>query len=113
MEATYTFAPQLRSLHMITKHFFKSKDEVDVVFDIAFPTDADQVAVVLGANGWEPQPMRRTADGWRLKLRLTAGAVYQFRYLTSDGVWMNDASADGHVDNGFGSENSVIDATKH
>jgi hypothetical protein len=53
--------------------------------------------------------MRQDRDGvWRAIVDLEPNRRYQFRYLI-DGNWQTDYHADGWANNGFGSENSVVD----
>jgi 1,4-alpha-glucan branching enzyme len=50
-------------------------------------------------NGWDPEktPMRRMKNGkFTADLELVPGESYQFRYLTDDGRWLNDAAADAY-----------------
>lgn len=97
---------------MLNKRFFKTKDEVEVTFQIA-PEDAGNVKLVCEANDWSPVKMKlRKKDGMYVtKMRLPKGGQYQFRYLVDDQVWINDDSADAYWENEFGEQNSVVFTT--
>jgi 1,4-alpha-glucan branching enzyme len=54
------------------------------------------VSVVGTFNGWEPgqHELKARRDGTRtISVRLDPG-TYSFRYLASDGVWLDDEHAD-------------------
>ncbi len=94
---------------MLTKRFFKTKDEVEVTFAVD-RADVDSVDWLSEANGWDPVPMKRAARGkgaFKLKVRLPKDAAVQFRYLL-DGHWENDEAADAYWPNEHGSDNSVV-----
>ena len=94
---------------MLTKKFFKTKQEAEVTFD--FNRD-DVTSVVLYAefNQWQPVPMKfnKSAKAFRTKVRLPKGEQYAFRYLLNDQEWENDYKADAYQANEFGSEDSVV-----
>lgn len=94
---------------MITKRYFKTKDEVEVTFELSIPDDVDGVSVLCDATDWVATPMRRAKGAWRARLRLPVDQHIQFRYLASGGVWITDDGADGYVDNPHGGQNSVVD----
>jgi 1,4-alpha-glucan branching enzyme len=94
---------------MVTKKYFKTKDECEVTFE--FDTDAaNTVAWVSEVNGWQPLKMtKRRKDGvFYAKVRLPKTGDFQFRYLLDGQTWANDPAADAYVGNEFGSENSVV-----
>jgi 1,4-alpha-glucan branching enzyme len=94
---------------MLTKKFFKTKDECEVTFELE-SVEANSVALVSEANGWEPVKMKkRRKDGiYYTKVRLPKGSQFQFRYLVDGESWVNDSAADAYVANEFGGENSVV-----
>ncbi len=92
---------------MLTKKYFKTKDEYEVTFTYA--GDADSVAVVTEANGWEPIPMKKGKNGFTAKVRMPANGQYQFRYFVNGAEWVNDDAADAYVANEHGTQNGVID----
>jgi hypothetical protein len=94
---------------MITKRFFKTKDEVEVTFQ-APDWATDSAEVLCETTNWEPIPMRRADRGkgpFRAKIRLPKDTSVQFRYRI-DGRWENDEAADDYWANEFGSDNSVV-----
>ena len=74
------------------KRFFKTKDEVEVTFE-AEGHQFDGVSLCSEHNAWEPIPMKRVRSGaWKVALRLPLDRDVQFRYLASNGIWLNDRS---------------------
>ncbi len=85
---------------------------VRVVFELPSSIWADRIYLVGEFNGWSMNstPFVQGRDGvWRVAVDLVAGRSYQFRYLV-DGIWQTDYQADGWADNGFCSQNSIVDA---
>jgi 1,4-alpha-glucan branching enzyme len=94
---------------MFTKKFLKTKDAVDVTFQVDRP-DLGSVEWLGETNGWDPVPMKRAEGGkgpFKLKMRLPKGTAVQFRYRF-DGDWENDEAADDYWPNEHGSDNSVV-----
>jgi 1,4-alpha-glucan branching enzyme len=64
----------------------------------SLPADAPDgpVSVVGTFNGWEPgrHELTRRRDGTRTVSVTMAPGTYAFRYLATDGVWLDDDSAD-------------------
>ncbi len=95
---------------MLSKRFFKTKDEVEVTFEVDRP-EIDTADWVSELTGWEPVAMPRTARGkgpFRLRVRIPKGRQVQFRYLFDGHVWENDEAADAYWPNDQGSDNSVV-----
>ena len=94
---------------MLKKKYFKTKDECEVTFELD-AADAESVALVSEANGWQPVKMsKRRKDGiYYAKVRLPKESRFQFRYLVDGDTWINDSAADAYVANEFGGENSVV-----
>ena len=95
---------------MLAKRFFKTKDEVEVTFEIDRP-DLHSVDLVADAFGWEPLPLKRVERGkgpFRLRVRLPKDDAVQFRYIFDQTVWENDEAADEYWPNDRGSDNSVV-----
>ncbi|MFA0087554.1 1,4-alpha-glucan branching protein [Vibrio sp. 10N.286.49.C2] len=94
---------------MINKRFFKTKDEVEVTFELD-ATNVDSVVLMAEFHDWQPIQMKKVAKtkSFKYKTRLPKGAEYQFRYLVNDTEWVNDAEADQYVPNGFGADNCII-----
>lgn len=95
---------------MINKHFFKTKNEVEVTFELEAPDASSNVAIVADFLGWQPQPMKKVAKGntYKFKTRLPKNSEFQFRYLLNDHQWINDPSADRFIPNDFGDDNCLI-----
>ena len=91
---------------MILKH--PERGTVDFVLG----QEAAETAHVVGSwDGWSlpgiPMVRRRgKTPTWKASVQLSPGE-HQFRYRIGD-HWFNDPSADRYVDNGLGSENSVV-----
>jgi 1,4-alpha-glucan branching enzyme len=94
---------------MLQKRFFKTKDEVEVTFEVA-NDEIETIALVCDANEWKPvQLKKRKKDGvYYTKMRFPKDGEYQFRYLVNDSQWLNDEAADAYRPNEFGAENSVL-----
>lgn len=97
---------------MIKKRFFKTKDQVEITFQLKFDDKVEGVSMVCDAHDWHPMPMRHKGKGtWQLRTRFPVDRVVQFRYLASGGRWLNDDDADGYVPNGMGGDNSIVVTT--
>lgn len=86
---------------------------VRVVFELPACIWADRIFLVGEFNDWALQsiPFVQGRDGvWRAAVDLIAGCSYQFRYLV-DGSWQTDYHADGWLDNEYGTQNSIVNAT--
>ncbi|HSF85406.1 MAG TPA: isoamylase early set domain-containing protein [Acidimicrobiia bacterium] len=98
---------------MLTKRFFKTKNEVEVTFQVDRP-DVETVEWVAEATGWEPVQMKRANRGkgpHKLRVRLPKEAAIQFRYIFDGQSWENDEAADAYWPNDYGSDNSVVTTT--
>ena len=87
-----------------------------VLFNLPAEYVADAVSGVLVGefNNWNPEEgiyLERQEDGsMRTELALSSGRTYEYRYLLSDGRWVNDYSAKTFADvYGYSIENCVID----
>ncbi|QDP00449.1 isoamylase early set domain-containing protein [Thalassotalea sp. PS06] len=94
---------------MLTKRFFKTKDETEVTFEFARP-DVTSVALVGEFTDWQPVAMKfsKKANAFRTKVRLPKDQSFHFRYLLNESEWENDYAADSYLPNEFGSDNSVV-----
>jgi hypothetical protein len=95
---------------MVSKRYFKTRDEVEVTFEVDF-NGIETAALVSESHGWEPQPMKRAKRGkgpFRLKLRVPKDRPVQFRYLLDGSRWENDEAADDYWPNPLGSHNGVV-----
>jgi 1,4-alpha-glucan branching enzyme len=73
-----------------------------VTFCLPEDAPAGQVSVVGSFNGWEPgrHELKPRRGGVRtVTLRLAPGE-YHFRYLATDGVWLDDEHADALIPQG-------------
>lgn len=101
------------SIKMIKKRFFKTIDECEVTFKVE-ADDADDVALYIESNDWEPISMKKLKSGpFKATLRLPLDEEIQFRYLIDGSNWENDETADAYVANEYGSENSVVITTRN
>lgn len=94
---------------MLTKKFFKTKDEAEVTFEF-FKDGSDSVSLVGEFNGWKPLTMRYVKKDkvFRTRVRLPKNAEFHFRYLINQQEWDNDFAADAYYPNQFGSDNSIV-----
>ena len=82
--------------------------EKPVEFTLSQP-QARSAAVVGSFNDWDVHrtPMKLESGGsWKATVWLPAGH-YEYRFVV-DGQWMSDPGAKEHVQNAFGSTNSVL-----
>lgn len=94
---------------MLKKRFFKTKDEVEVTFELD-KEQRESVKIAGDFNNWQPEPMKlvKSSGQFKFKARLPKEQNIEFRYLLDEAEWQNDPHADGYVANGFGSDNSVV-----
>lgn len=94
---------------MINKRFFKTKDEVEVTFELD-ATNVESAVLMADFLDWQPTPMKKVAKtkSFKYKTRLPKDSEFQFRYLVNESEWVNDAQADQYVPNGFGADNCIV-----
>jgi hypothetical protein len=94
---------------VFSKRFFKTKDEVEVTFEIQRP-DASEAEWLSESTHWEPMPMRRVKKSgpFKLKVRLPKDQHVQFRYRFDGDTWENDDAADAYWPTDQGVDNSVV-----
>ena len=87
-----------------------------VLFNLPAEYVADAVSGVLVGefNNWNPEEgiyLQRLEDGSMVaELTLSAGKTYEYRYLLSDGRWVNDDSNKKFSDvYGYAIENCIVD----
>ena len=87
---------------MLTKKFFKTKQEAEVTFELMVK-QASKVQLVAEFNDWQPVDMRfiKKDKTYRAKVRLPKGQKFHFRYLIDDTIWENDHQADAYIANSF------------
>lgn len=95
---------------MINKRYFKTKDEVEVTFELPENFVGESVAIVADFLKWEPIEMKHVAKthSYKFKTRLPKDQSFEFRYLVDKEVWLNDPNADFYRENAFGQENAGI-----
>jgi len=99
---------------MINKRFFKTKDTVQVTFELPKEIEAEQASLVGEFNDWDASanPLKKVKGIWKTSLELEKGGEYQFRYLVNGEEWHNDDAADKYVPNNVNGDNSVVVTTK-
>ncbi|MDA9557247.1 isoamylase early set domain-containing protein [Vibrio sp.] len=95
---------------MINKRFFKTKNEVEVTFEVPAVEVTKNVVLMADFLGWEPQSMKKTAKSksFKFKTRLPKGEEFEFRYLIDGERWHNDPQADQYRRNEFGEDNCLV-----
>ncbi|HAS64457.1 MAG TPA: 1,4-alpha-glucan branching protein [Vibrio sp.] len=95
---------------MINKRFFKTKDEVEVTFELPQEHVNSSVALVADFLDWQPTVMKKVAKSksFKFKTRLPKDQQFEFRYLVDNERWINDPTADQYKPNGFGEDNSLV-----
>lgn len=100
---------------MIKKEPAKEEGKVLVTFELSSSLWAERANLVGEFNDWDTTatPMTRTRSdaNWKATVELEAGRRYRFRYLLDGKEWLNDWRADDHVENPYGSYDSVVDLT--
>ena len=100
---------------MIRKEPASKQGIVRVTFELPSNMWAERVNLVGEFNDWDTAatPMRRNRSdsNWKATLELELGKAYRFRYLIDGKEWLNDWHADDHVENPYGSYDSVVDLT--
>ena len=98
---------------MIKKELVSNKDQVRVTFELPSTMWAERVNLVGEFNDWDttatPMTHNRSDANWKVTLELEPGRRYRFRYLVDGKEWLNDWHADDHVENPYGSYDSVVD----
>jgi 1,4-alpha-glucan branching enzyme len=100
---------------MIEKQPGSETGKVQVSFVLPSNMWAERVNLVGEFNDWDtaatPMSRNRSDANWRATIELKAGQRYRFRYLIDAKEWLNDWHADDHVENPYGSYDSVVDLT--
>jgi 1,4-alpha-glucan branching enzyme len=91
----------------------KRKGYMLVTFELPSNMWAERVNLVGEFNDWDTTATamsRSRADAnWKARIELEVGKRHRFRYLVDGKEWLNDWHADDHVDNPYGSYDSVVD----
>lgn len=97
---------------MIKKKFTPKRTVCKVTFRIPVEMAEREVSVVGDFNDWntEANKLEQKDGAWETTLRLnvTPGSEYRFRYLLDGNRWANDDSADCYVSNPYGSDDSLL-----
>ncbi len=70
-----------------------------------------KVFLVGDFNNWEQfshRFIKRSNNTYSATVIIETGSEYEFRYLSENGVWINDESADGYRMNEHGTENCLV-----
>ena len=101
---------------MIKKEPAGKKGFVRITFELPSNMWAERVNLVGEFNEWDttatPMGRNRSDANWKATLDLEQGKRYRFRYLVDGKEWLNDWHADDHVENPYGSYDSVVDLTE-
>ncbi|MEW6995577.1 isoamylase early set domain-containing protein [Colwelliaceae bacterium MEBiC 14330] len=97
---------------MLTKKFFKTKDEAEVTFELN-RSDLTSAELVADFNDWQAVEMKfnKKTQSFKTKVRLPKNSEFHFRYLLNKTEWENDDKADQYLPNEFGTDNSVVNTT--
>ncbi|MFN2290870.1 MAG: isoamylase early set domain-containing protein [Anaerolineae bacterium] len=98
---------------MIHKQPAKAKGKTIVTFVLPSNIWAERVNLVGEFNDWDtratPMNRNRSDANWKVTLELQTGKRYRFRYLIDGKEWLNDWHADDHIENPYGSYDSIVD----
>jgi 1,4-alpha-glucan branching enzyme len=100
---------------MLSKSYSKTRKSCRVTFKL--PSERVPAATAAGSvvgdfNAWDgtSHPLKKRKDGsFSTTVSVEAGRNYRFRYLFSDGVWIDDDAPDGVVANSFGSHDCLLE----
>lgn len=97
----------------LKKQFLKAKPVCKVTFRLS-KNDANgaELAKLVGSfTSWEDEAIEmkalKTGDFTAI-VSLPAGETFEYRFVTGEGVWLNDSEADSYANNGMGDSNSVV-----
>jgi 1,4-alpha-glucan branching enzyme len=96
---------------MIQKTYAENGRTCRVTFRLTPDGDVNSVHLAGEFNDWDPsaRALNRRKDGsYSTTVVLRSGAEYRFRYVIDGNEWVNDPSADSHIDNGHGGLDSVV-----
>jgi 1,4-alpha-glucan branching enzyme len=101
---------------MIKREPASKQGFVRITFELPSNMWAERVNLVGEFNDWDttatPMSRNRSDSNWKATLELELGKPYRFRYLIDGKEWLNDWHADDHVENPYGSYDSVVDLTQ-
>lgn len=95
---------------MITKTIYKTKDYSKVKFSLSIES-AEKIKILGLNNDWETgiDLVKKKDGSFVADINLPKGVSQQFRYLIDNKVWMNEPTADGELQNNFGTANSILE----
>jgi hypothetical protein len=96
---------------MIKKQRSKATDQTKVTFILPAGHSYGDISLVGDFNDWDASKNRfikRSNQTYSTSVTLASESKFFFRYLTDDGIWVNEAEADGYEESGFGSDNCVL-----
>lgn len=95
---------------MVTKTIYKTKDYSKVKFSLSIE-NAEKVKVLGLNNDWEKglDLVKKKDGSFVADINLPKGSSQQFRYLIDGKEWMNEPTADGELQNNFGTTNSILE----
>lgn len=100
---------------MIQKEPVTKAGLVRVTFELPSNMWAERVNLVGDFNDWDtratPMGRNRSDANWKVTIELEDGKRHRFRYLVDGKEWLNDWHADDHMENPYGSHDSVVDLT--
>lgn len=98
----------MEGVAVITKR--KRLDKVQVTFVLDQPPTTSPVYVTGDFNDWSRDTaFKRAKDGTlRATVTLPPGEKVSFRYVTEDGTWFDELTADGHEPNEHGTTNCIV-----
>jgi 1,4-alpha-glucan branching enzyme len=100
-------------LAMISKRFFKTKNEVEVTFELD-AKNVENAEIVADFLDWKHTPMKKVvkSKSFKFKTRLPKDGEFEFRYFVNGTEWVNDAQADQYVPNEYGADNCIVNTTQ-
>lgn len=96
---------------MLQRSKSKNSAQVKVTFTLANDHTPQPQAVVGDFNQWDPtvNPLKRRSNNtYSTTVTLATGQRYAFRYLCEGTHWCDEADADAHEPNVFGTQNSIL-----
>jgi 1,4-alpha-glucan branching enzyme len=93
---------------MITKRHLP---EGDLLVTFMIPDEHGAVSVVGDFNGWDPHqhPLVELEGRRHVTVRFAPETLVTFRYLSEEGSFFDDPTADFFESNGYGQTHSVLD----
>ena len=98
----------------LKKKYLKSRPICKVTFTLPLDAvgDVEEIRVLGDWNGWEWEEglsMKKTKAAYSVVAELPQDQMYEFKYRTKEGEWINDWEADGYMPSPYGNENSMVE----